>query len=82
MPYSDPHIRFMDTKHSPPTPRWVRERRRFERDQLNLVDAHIHMLTDQVMRSRLDILDHLGYLGTELREQLYKINERGFKNEV
>ena len=64
------------------TPRWVRERNRFERNHLNLVDAHILMLTDQVMRSRLDILYHLGYLGTELRTQLYQINERGFKNEV
>ena len=58
------------------TPHWVRERKRFDKTHLSLIDQHIYEMTDQIIRSRVDIVKTLSYIRTEVMTELYELRER------
>lgn len=57
-------------------PRWIRERKRFDREHLSLVDRHIYEMTDQIIRTRLDIMDAVHYLHDMEHERYMELRER------
>ena len=52
----------------PTQPRWIRERKRFEKEHMNLLDAHVKFIADNVLEMRLDFRWKLDMLMEDVKD--------------